>query len=332
MSTLRVQFLYMIAPWTAPLHIARDALGTSYEIFHPDGPIEISLPRRPGDWLFWEPFVPGEYRTFNDWGDDEQVALHIIRLIVSIEADVSATMPLEGDVMTRAVQAFDKAQDMAAHVVTAFIAWVRATTRLTGLPLSSEVPPLAGPVLGVDQAGARIRTGPSIKSVAIGRDPSGKYCLALSDLDDIIERVRQDEEAPIAETLLADAEHYALHRVHDLRRAVLMAAIACEVKVKAVLREKATVAQRSLLDFALDSPREITVTAADGLFDKLMLATVGQSLRLDDKELFKDIQLLYKVRNRIAHSGVMPDEAETGHVVRAARRCFIWLDGIPPVS
>ena len=50
-----------------------------------------------------------------------------------------------------------------------------------------------------------------------------------------------------------------------------MAAIACEVKVKMTLRERADPAQRPLLDFALDNPREVTVTAAYGLFDKLML-------------------------------------------------------------
>lgn len=328
MSVLRVQFLFRIAPPTAPLIIAKDLLGKSYEIPHPDGPIEISLPKRPEDWLFWKPFIPGEYRTFTDWGQDDEVSLHIIRVIVTVDADVSAAMPLKGEVMTRAVEALDKAQDTAAQVVKAVVAWVRATTRMAGLPLSSEVPPQAGPVLAIDEAGERLRTGPSIKTVTTGRDPSGKYRLAPSDLADIIEHVRQDDDAPVAETLLADAEHYALHRVHDLRRAVLMAAIACEVKVKTVLREKATAAQRSLLDFALDSPREITVTAADGLFDKLMLATVGRSLRQDDRELFRDIQLLYTVRNRIAHRGAMPEEAETGRVVRAARRCFVWLDEI----
>ena len=89
-----------------------------------------------------------------------------------------------------------------------------------------------------------------------------------------------------------------------------MAAIACEVKVKEVLRRSAGKEQRSLLDFALDNPREVTVTAATGLFDKLMLATAGRSLRHDDRQLFKHIQELYTVRNRIAHSGRLPDEPE----------------------
>jgi hypothetical protein len=275
MSVLRVQFLFRVGPPNEPLAITKDLLGKTYEISHPDGLVEISLPTCPDDWLFWQPFIPGEYRTFIDWGRDDEVSLYIIRVVVTVESDVTAAMPLKGEVMTGAVQAIDKARDIAARVVTAFVAWVRATTRLAGLPLSNEVPPLAGPVLTIDEAAEPVRTGPSIKTVLTGRDPSGRYRMASPDLEDIIEPVRQGEEAPIAETLLADAEHYALYRVHDLRRAVLMAAIACEVKAKAALREQATEAQRSLLDFALDSPREITVTAADGLFDKLMLATTG---------------------------------------------------------
>jgi hypothetical protein len=124
------------------------------------------------------------------------------------------------------------------------------------------------------------------------------------------------------------AEHYARYAVRDLRRAVLMAAIACEVKLKETLRRCATDAQQSLVDFALDNPHEVTVTAADGLFDKLMLATLGRSLRKEDTPLFKDIQRLYKVRNAITHRGTMPDEADVGCVVRAARRCFIWPDSL----
>jgi hypothetical protein len=107
-----------------------------------------------------------------------------------------------------------------------------------------------------------------------------------------------------------------------------MVAIACEVKVKAILRSRATEAQRSLVDFALNNPHEVTVTAADEMFDKLMFATLGRSLREDNKQLFLDIKSLYTVRNRIAHGGLMPDEAEAGRVVHASRRCFVWLDSL----
>jgi hypothetical protein len=249
-----------------------------------------------------------------------------------INADVSAaTATIDNpDALDCAVEAIDGARDVASRVVTDFVAWVRATTRMTDLTLSNEVPPLAGPVRMFEaDTGIQFRVGPSVRSVAVGRDPAGKYSLMAADLEEIIGRVNRGDEAPVAETLLADAEHYARHSVRDLRRAILMAAIACEVKVKAILRSRATEAQRSLVDFALNNPHEVTVTAADGLFDKLMLAMLGRSLRQEDRQLFLDIKSLYAARNRIAHGGSMPDEAEAGRVVRAARRCFVWLDSLP---
>ncbi len=330
MTAFRVEFLFEIGSPSVPLEVSREVLGRSFTLSHDGLPVQITLPRQANDFLFWRPFVPGEYRALIDWGSAGEVSLHVMRVSVNIDGDFSAAMPLEGQTMTHAVEMIDRAQEVASQVVTTFVAWVRATTRMTGLSLSSEVPPLAGPVrtfeVGTD---LQVRTGPSVRSVAVGRDPAGKYHLDLSDVERFIEQVSRDDEPPVAETLLADAEYYARHAISDVRRAVLMAAIACEVKVKAILRDRATEAQRSLVDFALENPREITITAAGGLFDKFMLATLGRSLRQDDRQLFRDIEALYTVRNRIAHGGLMPDEAEAGRVVRAARRCFTWLDSLP---
>ncbi len=330
MSVIRVEFLFEIGSASAPLRVRRDTLGKSYSLSHEGLPIQVTVPERVNDFLFWRPFVPGGYSALMDFGHEDEVFVHVILVTVTLDAGVSAATPLEGEAVERAVEVIDKAQDVAARFVTVFVAWVRATTRMSDLPLSREVPPLAGPVRAFDVAtGLPVRAGPSMRTVMEGRDPAGKYQLAATDMDQIIERIQRGDEAPVAETLLADAEHYARHGIHDLRRAVLMAAIACEVKVKEILRNRASTAQRSLLDFALDNPHEVTVTAADGLFNKLMLATLGRSLRLDDNKLFKDVVRLYEVRNGIAHHGRMPDEAEAGRVVRAARRCFVWLDSLP---
>lgn len=335
MTSIRVEFLFQVSSPPAQLPVTRDALGKSYALSYEGMPVEITIPQGVNDFLFWQPFVPGEYRAIFDIASLGEVHVQVIRVTVIINADVSAaTAKIDNpDALGRAVEAIDRARDVASQVVTGFVAWVRATTRLTDLALSSEVPPLAGPVRAFEaDTGIQFKVGPSIRSVSVGRDPAGKYSLTAADLEEIVERVNRGDEAPVAETLLADAEHYARHAVHDFRRAVLMAAIACEVKVKAVLRSRATDAQRSLVDFALENPREITITAAGGLFDKLMLATLRRSLRQDDRQLFRDIEALYTVRNRIAHGGLMPDEAEAGRVVRAARRCFVWLDSLPQPS
>ncbi len=335
MTAIRVEFLFQVSSPPAQLPMRRDALGKSYSLSHDGMPVEITIPRRRDDFLFWRPFVPGEYYTISDIPALDEVHVHIMRVAVMLDANTSAaTATIDNkDALDRAVEAIDKARDVASQVVTDFVAWVRATTRITALALSSEAPPLAGPVRTFDaDTGLQFRVGPSMKSVVVGRDPAGKYVLTAADLEEIIGHVGRGDEAPVAETLLADAEYYERHPVRDFRRAVLMAAIACEVKAKAVLRDCATDAQRSLVDFALENPREITLTAAGGLFDKLMLATLGRSLRQDDRLLFRDIEALYTARNAIAHRGLMPDEAEAGRVVRAARRCFTWLDDVAQSS
>jgi hypothetical protein len=333
MTAIRVEFLFQVSSPPAQLSVTRDALGKSYTLSHEGTPVEITIPRRADDFLFWRPFIPGEYSAVFDIDSLGEVLVQVIRVTVIINADVSAaTATIDNpDALGRAVEAIDRARDVASQVVTAFVAWVRATTRMTDLALSSEVPPLAGPVRAFEVGtGLQFNVGPSTRSVVFARDPAGKYSLTAADWEEIIESVNRGDEAPVAETLLADAEYYARHGIRDFRRAVLMAAIACEVKVKAILRDLATDAQRSLVEFALESPREITITAAGGLFDKLMLVTLGRSLRQDNRQLFRDIEALYRVRNRIAHGGLMPDEAEAGRVVRAARQSFIWLDSLPP--
>jgi hypothetical protein len=330
MTTISVEFPFNVGSVSAPLRVAREVLGTQYQMSCDGMLVQVTLPRREDDFLSWRPFVPGGYRALLDWGKGDEVAVYVILVTVEVEADVTTAAPLEGEMLTRASNAVDKARRAGEQVVAAFVAWVRATTRMTELALSSEVPSLAGPARAVDaETGRRLNVGPSLNIVAVARDPAGKYRLAATDMEEIFQRVRRDQEAPVAETLLADAEYYANHGVNDLRRAVLMAAIACEVKVKEVLRGRASDVQKTLVDFALDNPREIALTAAGGLFDKLMLATLGQSLKRDDKMLFQNIVLLYEVRNRIAHRGTMPDTAEARRVVNAARRCFMWLDNLP---
>src|SRR5260370_21679274 len=125
-----------------------------------------------------------------DFGHEDAVFVHVIRVNVILDADVSPATPLEGEAYGRAVEVIDKAQDVTARFVTAFVAWVRATTRMADLPLSSEVPPLAGPVRAFDlDTGLLLQAGPSIRTVMEGRDPSGKYHLVPTDIDQIIERL-----------------------------------------------------------------------------------------------------------------------------------------------
>lgn len=131
--------------------------------------------------------------------------------------------------------------------------------------------------------------------------------------------------SPIAETLLADALYFVGLAPPDYQRAVLLAAIACEVKVKDTLRRKVAPDRLPLLDLILENPRDWSLAAA-ALFDKAASAALSRSLRTERPELFKDISKLFEVRNRIAHKGEKPHEPEARKVVLASRQAFRWLD------
>lgn len=130
---------------------------------------------------------------------------------------------------------------------------------------------------------------------------------------------------PIAETLLADAFYFIGLRPPDCQRALLTAAIACEVKVKDTLRRKVPPDRRPLVDLLLENPRDWSI-AALALFDKATDAALGRSLRADHRDAYKDVCRLFELRNRIAHRGEKPGETEAIRVVLASRQVFRWLD------
>jgi hypothetical protein len=136
---------------------------------------------------------------------------------------------------------------------------------------------------------------------------------------------------PIAETLLADALYFIQLNPADYQRAVLMAAIACEVKVKDTLREKVPPDRLPLVDLILENPRDWSL-AAVALFDKATSAAFGRSLRADNREAYKDVGKLFELRNRIAHKGEKPEENEARRCVLSGRQVFRWLDELQVVK
>jgi hypothetical protein len=124
--------------------------------------------------------------------------------------------------------------------------------------------------------------------------------------------------------LLADALHHANANPPEFRRAVLLAAIALETKVKVRLRDLAKPANLPLLDFILANPRDVSVSAAV-LFDRVLQCAAGRSLRIENKALFKRLERLFEVRNKLAHRGIKPSDVEAKDGVFAAREVFAWL-------
>jgi len=112
----------------------------------------------------------------------------------------------------------------------------------------------------------------------------------------------------------------------ELQRAVLLAAIATELKVKEILRS-APPKKAALVEIIIGRDAPVAVAA---LFDKTLSAAIGHSLLDEQKDLFKRVWRLFELRNQIAHSGAVPDLESARDLVRAAREASEWLDSIKP--
>lgn len=126
----------------------------------------------------------------------------------------------------------------------------------------------------------------------------------------LVDSAANGDRPELAESFLRDADYAATQTSYpDLRQAVLLAAIACEIKVKDTLNAMASPEQVPLLTLLLENPRDWSMTASS-LFDKAARAICGRSLRDENRNLFKEIDLLFQDRNKIAHKGgekVSPD-------------------------
>ncbi|HAF08839.1 MAG TPA: hypothetical protein DCK98_02000 [Chloroflexi bacterium] len=135
------------------------------------------------------------------------------------------------------------------------------------------------------------------------------------------------QEPPIPALLLADALFFVRRTGPvELQRAVLLAAIATELKVKEILRS-APPKKAALVEIIIGRDAPVAVAA---LFDKTLSAAIGHSLLDEQKDLFKRVWRLFELRNQIAHSGAVPDLESARDLVRAAREASEWLDSIKP--
>jgi hypothetical protein len=141
-----------------------------------------------------------------------------------------------------------------------------------------------------------------------------------------IDRLCVDEGQPsLAELLLAEGNHY-LWRPERLApdRAVLMAAMACEIRIKTALRELSDPSAHAWVELVLDNPAEVSVSASN-LWHKAMKAATGRSLSDEDKALFKLVERLITKRNHIVHRGLHVEPTEARDLVNAAGAAFDWL-------
>jgi hypothetical protein len=305
--------------------VRRELFGRSWTIEgNEDGRVELAFPPliKDGEMFLSAPGWPDDpvgLPTIGTTEDPEQiVSVKAVRTTVDLDADLSEWEPAHLGLYAR---------DLAREAVDRLTAWARILHDQAWLGLSSEHPPQIWVQELLDAETGEPISGTVRELVGI-RLLSEEDALDEGAMESIIDRTRRRDPIPIAEALLRDAEYLAWH-IHpsDFVRAVLLAAIACEAKIKGTLRKLAPTGTRDLVDLVIDNPREVTLQAAS-LFDRSTRATVGRSLKDEQPALYKRITRLFELRNGIAHREEFPDETEAGDVVRAAREAFGWLEGI----
>jgi len=314
------------------LFVAREVLGARYDVTYDGAAFELELPspknlNGPGDPPYWasDAFGPPSSSVVGD--PHQLLSIRVVRVFSEVEFDAPAD---EDERLTRAWDVVRDAAEGPRAMVSELLRGFRATHRQTWLGLSNEAPRLLYGELRDPQLDEMIvNTGPD-PTVLEMRPP--ERAITPADFAQAVAAITRGDMPPTAENLLSDAEYLAWNaRPRDLTRAVLLAAVAAEVKVKTALRSKCAPQLLPLVDVVLDNPREVTLAAAS-LFDSAASAALGRSLRSDDRELYKRVVRLFEVRNRIAHYGEAPEPTEGADCIGAARGAFTWLDNLPSAT
>jgi hypothetical protein len=268
-------------------------------------------------------------------------AVDVIRISVAGEADLRrADFAAPGEtsspeVMNRARDFHTKTLDIALSTVIDLVNWLRIEKGQVWLGLGTDQPQVVGLTSYYDADGQPLPAAFGGGVTLYPLDPARAVDMRfLSRLVGLLGDERPTIE--VEDQLLADAQQQIPSRPSDILRsqrplvqhAVLLAAVATEVKVKRTLRRVASSDKLALIDNILENPREVSVAAVN-LFHTTMNATIGRSLKQDDLSLFKAISRLFEVRNGVAHRGEQPSAEEARTLVSAAVRACRWLDELP---
>ncbi|MGC1211990.1 MAG: hypothetical protein WA890_12085 [Micromonospora sp.] len=219
----------------------------------------------------------------------------------------------------KAQQLWLRGRDVAERLTHAWLSHVRTIAGQPWLGITAEVPQQYGRSRLIDEAsGAGFMAFGPRQAVIIRH---GDLALSAERLNRVHDLVLTGDP-PAAEALLADARFLAYGAdTVDTQRAVLVAAIACEVKAKRIVIERAKPDRVKGLG---------TMSDLDKLLDQFYLQAFGVSLRLSNQALFRKAKRLSALRNKIAHRGETVDRDECNQLILAAAQLFDWLNAVQP--
>jgi hypothetical protein len=327
-----------------------EGLGHHWEFEREDRRIVLSLPATPDSFGPHLEAASVSSRTGGDsedscedkktaWEEGRVLVAAVSAIEVAVDVDVEISSPdlvpeEHADEITRGQAALDAAFPVALSVANDFISWLRVRTGRYWLAPSHEPPDVLNGELYLPN-GRRVRNisfNPVIHITGFGQDAG----LTVKELNEVASLLKAGYVPSTADVLLADARETLTGpsvedgwrtTVRDVRRAILLAAIACEVKIKATLVEKASLEKRELAEVIVKNIREVQVAIGE-LPHKAMKAAVGRSLHEDDPDLFKAVKKLFSDRNNIAHRGEPPTLDEARDDLVAAVELSAWLDSL----
>lgn len=286
-----------------------------------------------------EPHVDAWIPTAGNGGPAGDVIVHLVRTEVRFAGALSAASKHEAirarhagdeglfEEFNREAQAVcSEGHSIGERLAHTWLSHVRTATDQPWLGVRAEPPRQHGRCWLEDRdAGVRlIQLGP-LQSASIRL---GVPLISLADLNRVRDLVDGGHEPPTADALLADALFLVREaEVVDAQRAVLIAAMACEIKVKGWMSANVGRSQSELLRLVLQRTSNLP-----SLLDEPLEAAVGTSLKSADRQLFKAVEDLTALRNRIVHRGDDVEQTEAWRMVVTAQQLFRWLDEmvVPP--
>jgi hypothetical protein len=220
----------------------------------------------------------------------------------------------------------ERAGLVADAAIDRLLAWTRVRHRQAWLGLYGEPVRRIGSDEVVDLDATRRLPWPAQLDMAFNV-VERETPLNAERINALRELVEANSSPELPELLLADAQFIASSaEPPDPSRALLIAAVACEVKIKAFLRTSATAEQAPLMELLLSNPRDWSLAAA-ALFDKPLKIVASRSLK-EEQGLWKRIRKLFEQRNALAHRGKVPTEDEAKEGISASRDVFAWLESL----
>ena len=301
------------------LNVRRDQLGTVLETREDGRSARVEFPAADG--TFHVPLTPMRWgRTIKGRraGDGKPDQIWIVGE-VQVRVDLGRGLGDEGAGNAESVRVRD-ARPTARAVMRRIFDWARTLDRQVWLLPPHMPPPEAAEPRLINAAGEVTDRGYGAEGgvlVLLEREyvMSGDMRAAIAS-----------EAFPEAESLLAEAQ-WALWpgNPYDTKRAVLLAAIALEVKTPQTLQGLTEGTTRQLLDVILARFDETPISVYFQL-TALAEAIDGESLKRHDDTLAKDVRELYNLRNKVAHRGETPTEDAARKAVAAAEGAFEWLN------